>query len=380
MTDNKHFKGNKGEWSEVYVLFKLLADGILRSAVKVAEKTSAECKINEVIRSDSQKRQLRYHRHDNKIVDIFIDNELSSQIDVSCFSDEALQLYKDIVNSSGKSVTVKSAEKFLGIIKLDCLKAPSSDKSDITIDFHDNLAAGDVRCGFSIKSELGGAPTLLNASGATKFRFRIQGIDDSTAEILNAPDEEDLLKYKNLKKSKKYSSPKKILNRLLTRQAENKSSIIPEGCINTVFKDNLCFICDHFELILSSALLIYYGNNGKSRLTEIVNELKQQNPLNYSDKQLELYAYKFKRFLSSIALGMQPASPWNGYDEANGGYLIVAKNGDVLAYHIYHRNAFEDKLFNETKFDTPASRNNFGYIRKDEKGFFIDLALQIRFF
>lgn len=39
---------------------------------------------------------------------------------------------------------------------------------------------------------------------------------------------------------------------------------------------------------------------------------------------------------------MMPASVWSGIYDATGGYLIVKENGDVLCYHIYNRNAFEN--------------------------------------
>ena len=51
---------------------------------------------------------------------------------------------------------------------------------------------------------------------------------------------------------------------------------------------------------------------------------------------------------------MKPATIWNGIDEANGGYIIVTKQGDVLAYHIYNRNYFEKYLLNNTKYETAS--------------------------
>ncbi|MDD4541623.1 MAG: HpaII family restriction endonuclease, partial [Eubacteriales bacterium] len=90
---------------------------------------------------------------------------------------------------------------------------------------------------------------------------------------------------------------------------------------------------------------------------------------------------KFKKFLTSVALGMRPATMWDGIDEASGGYLIVKKDGNVVAYHLYNRNHFEEYLLKNTKFDTAStSRHDFGEIYEVDGSNFLNLNLQIRFF
>lgn len=88
-----------------------------------------------------------------------------------------------------------------------------------------------------------------------------------------------------------------------------------------------------------------------------------------------------KCFLTDIALGMMPTIVWTGKYEANGGYLVVKENGDVLCYHFYNKNLFEDYLYNNTRFETASStRNRFGFIEKQVDGSLIfKLNLQIRF-
>jgi type II restriction enzyme len=87
-----------------------------------------------------------------------------------------------------------------------------------------------------------------------------------------------------------------------------------------------------------------------------------------------------KRFLSDIALGMMPSKVWTGKLDATGGYLIVKGNGDILCYHIYNRNEFEEYLLKNTKLDTASSgRHDFGYIYKENEQLYFKLNLQIRF-
>lgn len=48
-----------------------------------------------------------------------------------------------------------------------------------------------------------------------------------------------------------------------------------------------------------------------------------------------MYAYKIKQFLLAFALGMTVSSPWDGCFNANGGYIVVKKDGDVIVASIF---------------------------------------------
>jgi HpaII restriction endonuclease len=92
------------------------------------------------------------------------------------------------------------------------------------------------------------------------------------------------------------------------------------------------------------------------------------------------YEYKIKHFLTDSALGMTGSKVWLGAYDITGGYLIVKKDGDVLCYHVYNRNQFEDYLFANTKLDTPSStRHEFGTVYEENEQLYFALNLQIRF-
>ena len=118
--------------------------------------------------------------------------------------------------------------------------------------------------------------------------------------------------------------------------------------------------------------------NSTKDLTANVND---QNPLNYDNQFAHtFYEYKLKRFLTDVALGMTPSKVWKGVYDATGGYLVVKENGDILCYHIYNRNQFEDYLFNNTKLETASStRHDFGKVYEENDRFYFKLNLQIRF-
>lgn len=84
--------------------------------------------------------------------------------------------------------------------------------------------------------------------------------------------------------------------------------------------------------------------------------------------------------MCEVALGMTPKKEWDGFTKAHGGYIIVKENGEIVCYHLYNRDEFEDYLFNNVKLDTPSTtKHKFGkfYKENDEKR--IKFNLQIRF-
>jgi type II restriction enzyme len=86
-----------------------------------------------------------------------------------------------------------------------------------------------------------------------------------------------------------------------------------------------------------------------------------------------------KKFLTDYALGMRAAEVWRRNYQAAGGYLIVKDDGELLCYHFYFAKNFEDYLYNNTKLETPDSRNNFGVIYSEGGTQKMKLNLQIRF-
>ncbi|MCR5833600.1 MAG: HpaII family restriction endonuclease [Selenomonadaceae bacterium] len=224
---------------------------------------------------------------------------------------------------------------------------------------HDIQTGINNICGFSIKSELGSAPTLLNASGATNFVYKIEGLNRDNMDEINSIDDNKKLIHR-IEAIKKYGS--------LTYFKMNRET----------FKENLSMIDTAMDYILASILLESYST-GKTDLQELIELVSEKNPLRYTNPK-KLYTYKIKKLLCSVALGMVPATEWDGHDKANGGYIIVTQTGNVVAYHIYNRDFFETYLLEHTKLDRPSTtRYNYGEIYLSEGSMFINLNIQIRF-
>lgn len=353
--------GNKGEWSELYALFKIIADKNIYAGDGDLNKIEEMMfPVISVLRNEiNNSIQFSY---DNDIVIVKGNNEF--RIPVSEFEDKAQQLLDTIINEENGTFAVEEAENFINSYESHSIKAKSTVKSDIVIVIHDKRTGTKPELGFSIKSQLGNPSTLLNAGETTNFKYEIinPNLSDSMIEEIN-----------------NINCRNKIKTRL-KNVLENSDSIKFINTQNNVFGNNLTLIDSSLKLIISRIVFLFFSTN-KSNLTDLTNMITQENPLHF-DLQNEhpFYEYKIKRLLSDIALGMMPGTVWKGQLDATGGYIIVKEDGDVLCYHIYNRNEFEDYLFKNTKLDTASSsRHKFGTIYKDNGKLYFNLNLQIRF-
>ena len=353
--------GNKGEWSEVYALFKLLGDKQLFAGDADLNKVEELFyPIIKIIRNESGG-NFEYEINSDLVIVSGGKEEL--RIPVKTFTEQSAKLLATIKGSTG-AFSIPEIETFMNSINCNSLKAKSTSKSDIRIVIHDQRINQTAELGFSIKSQLGGQATLLNAGKTTNFIYHISGFQPTVKEIQTINEIDTKSKIKDRIESVKQLGG--ILNYLSLEQ--------------DVFKNNLVLIDSLLPNILAEIVKTFYTSNLSTieSLTESINKI---NPLNYDNQFAHtFYEYKIKRFLTDVALGMTPSKVWNGIYDATGGYLIVKENGDVLCYHIYNRNQFEDYLFQNTKLETASSsRHGFGKIYTENGKVYFKLNLQIRF-
>lgn len=275
------------------------------------------------------------------------------RIPASVFLVEAENLLKAINENDG-AFGVPQIEVFMNSIYCDSLKAKSSDKTDIRIILHDRRTKINSEMGFSIKSQLGGDSTLLNASKATNFNFKVTGVDLSDDEITAI----NSINPKRNKVIEKVNAIKK-----------KGASLIFDKVENSTFRNNLVMLDGDLPAIIAN-LLLEQLNTGVSTLKELADKITETNPLQYDVEQASpFYAYKIKHLLTSVALGMMPATAWSGKFDANGGYLVVKKDGEILCYHFYDRNRFEDYLFSNAYLErSSTTRHEYASIIKETDG------------
>lgn len=354
--------GNKGEWSEIYTLFRLLAEGKVHAGDANMNKMALYYPIINIIREESQRYEYKPDTQQHIVV-IDEDGNEYARISMDKFMQESQSLLQAIKSTSKRAFEIPDTEAFMRTIGCTKLKAPSKDKADIHIVIHDLRTKMTPELGFSIKSQLGSPSTLLNAGDPTNIRYRITGgkMTDTELDEINAIEEH------------------------LPRMAaimEKGYKLEYSDIEHSTFKNNLLFLDMCMPEFIASCLICDSAPNATPSIKGAVEMVAKQNPFGFTGKDVTaFYEHKMKVLLLDAALGMTPAKEWKGRYDANGGYLVVKKDGEIVCYHFYNRNDVEDYLYNNTRFERASrSRYHFGSLYRGADGeVYIKLNLQIRF-
>ncbi|WP_047979901.1 HpaII family restriction endonuclease [Ornithinibacillus contaminans] len=355
-------KGNKGEWSEIYTFLKISAEGVLFGGDENLNKIDhIFYPVLSIIREE-QTNNYYYNQEDTTVRVVKDDGTEVLSVDKAIFGQKSKELLDILVHSSGRSFEFPSIEEFLEEVNVSRLKSDSSNKRDITIKVHDLSTHSEPTLGFSIKSRLGGSSTLLNPGEATNFIYEVQHINNDIIDQINSIQTRSKIKdrVKFLTNSKTTTKFKKIESSNFQLNLQMIDTLLPE--------------------MLGIMLFYYYGGLA-TKLRDLVDLLEEKNPLQFDQSSNHrFYEYKIKNFLTDVALGMTPQRGWTGVYDATGGYIVVKEDGEIVCYHIYNRNEFQEYLLNHTYLDTPSStRYNFGKAFGECDKVYIKLNLQIRF-
>ena len=383
MKSNCLFSGNKGEWSEPYVVLRLLAEGKLAQAdADMLPSPDDFATVIKIIRGD-----ITGVVEDDGAVVFTFEDEFGQchnlKTDQAKLAAQSARLFKSIC-------AIKRAEgafelpieeddlKFYGFRRLTnpAPKTQKTTKRDLKLRIK-SPKTGVATLGFSVKSEIGAPPTLLNASEPTNIIYRVKGLTKATAEAINA-----------------LTGPRKIMNRC-KMVLSNATSIEYEAYHSSVFADNLEVVDSALPKMLAELVKVHYfqqilapRNTRKAgafrdadKLSSAVELLSKNEP--YASKgRKDFCEIKIKRFLRSCALGLMPSEVWDGKDDASGGYIIVLPDGRLVALYVYNTNLFEKYLYESTIFERASTtRHNYMKLYPDgETGdYFLKLNLQIRF-
>lgn len=353
--------GNKGEWSELYVLIRLLADGKLLPANDIADSQNLYLPILRIFRNEDAAHQVEYRISRQDFIELYLNDSFVRKISTADLAKSAEFFLDAIVHGKGKgSFTIDGAESVMKNLCCQEIKASSNEKADIAMELHDPFTNFNRICGFSIKSDLGSAPTLFNASQATNFKFEVFGVS-----------------YEQMQEINSINTNHKVIDRMKRIPEIKFIEIVNSSRYKDTFSKNLLFVDTQMSIILAEMLKLFYVKN-ISDCALLAIELEEQDIFGFAVENF--YRHKIKKFLCAVALGFKPTDKWDGTDEANGGYIIVKESGSVTAYHLYNRNNFETYLLNNTKLETASTRRHkFGSIYVEDGRKFINLNLQVRF-
>ncbi|MDX9869474.1 MAG: HpaII family restriction endonuclease, partial [Candidatus Cloacimonadales bacterium] len=358
---------NKGEWSEAYVFLKILGDGKVTAGnsnegdfypILTVFKEN-ECIVYKIIHNDQKSYETDHvciERVDKKGIKKISSKELISKYSI---------LLNKIEEGKGRSFSIPEINKFLNKIGINRIKEGSQSKSDISLEIRDLKAIKDRLLSWSIKSFLGGKPTILNASDSTTFIYKINNIK-----------EEDLAKINSFNKLKSRDWLKERINYI---KSEHQISFVKIN--SSVFENNLKFIDTSLDRIISDMLLEFYSTKKLVAISDLIDKISENNILAIETNAKELYKAKLLSFIKASAFGMMPNVEWTGQYDIDGGLILALSDGLLKMYHLLYEKEEIDNIFYEnTKFETPSStRYKMGEIYKENGDFFFNLNLQIRF-
>mgnify|MGYP001229695144 FL=1 len=127
--------GNKGEWSEIYVLVSLLADGkLFQSDINLEKDYNNIYEIVKAYKSEGNY-NLEFGRT-NKVSLYRFENEIREYITsftLDELKDISRKLYEGIRDGKGKTFKIVEVDNFLNKASISKLKAESSSKSDLKL-------------------------------------------------------------------------------------------------------------------------------------------------------------------------------------------------------------------------------------------------------
>ena len=348
---------NKGEWTELLVLIKLLIEKQLFLSDEKLNASDTFFKINKVTTHNLEKEFFL-----SSLSTVIVKNKedrTQKEVNISeIINPEIINLLIDKIKGSSQTFEVPGFHIIQDGLGFDAVKGGNSNqKADILMDIENNLLVKQNE-GFGIKSYLGSKPTLLNASGTTNFIFRINGLEKSFLDEINA-----------------ISTATKLKDRI-GKIEQLGGSFEYVGAEREAMDFNLKMVDSEMPQIIGKMLLCFY----KERVSSLKAITKKMLGENASKDSETLLTTKIKKLLLDSLLGFFPGTKWNGSYEANG--TIVMKNsGDCVGFHIIEVDNLKNYLFENIKLDTPStSKHRFGKLYLENDGcLYFKLNLQLRF-
>ena len=348
---------NKGEWTELLVFIKLLLDKKLSLSDEKLNKNSNSLKINKVTTHNLDIEFLL-----SNLSTITIKNKedkTERNVNISeIINTNIINLLVSKIKDSSQTFEIPEFNIIQDTLGFNVIKGGNSNqKADILLDIENEQIQKENE-GFGIKSYLGSKPTLLNASGNTNFIFKINGLNKTYIDKINAIDTATKLKDR--------------LNKI--EELGGRFEYI--GAERDTMDFNLQMVDSEMPKLIGQILLCFYKERTSS-LVDICNKLLGDTTEN--DKRTLLIT-KVKKLLVDILLGFFAGTKWNGSYEANG-TIVMKNNGDCIGFHIIELDNLKNYLFENIKLDTPSTtRHRFGklYLEKDGELYF-KLNLQLRF-
>ena len=369
------FTATKRELGELYTFFRLLADGQVNMGTASAQIKENDLRPIAMIQRIEHDGARRYYIEQNDVRIVFGEIEKRTNLFVAKtdveetsfpredFDAAASMILSSLKSQSGEEIEVcDELEGFLDTVRIFDLEAKTEDRTDISIAFWHPEAP---LTGFSIRCRLSPMNPLLDGGRTANLKLEQSGVKFAvpTVNKVNALPE----------------SPNEVMERML--MIERLGGVLKYNDVaDKVFRCNLLMIDLHFPRMLSEMVRLMHLD-GITRINELVEHIKEINPLKIKDELINKHGYyehKMKQFLLALALGMRPAKIYNGTDSAIEGMLMTNGDGIVLCYHKSDSQTFADFLFQNTRLEKgPLEKDKYGFLERENGTYYFKLNVKI---
>ena len=367
------FYATKRELGELYVFFRLLADGSV--AMGTSQVTADETKRRPIalIQREEHNGTRRYYIEEKTVrmvsgsVDkggTFLPSETVLPAVPREDFDQAAGMVLELLKSvQGEEVEVDGAlEGFLDAVQIYDLEAKTDDRTDFQLAFG---YEGAPLTGFCVRCRLSPMNPLLDGGRTANLKWEQSGVKFAapTVNKINALPE----------------SPTEVTERML--MIERLGGVLKYADVaDRVFRCNLLMIDLHFPRLLGEMVKLMHLE-GTTRISELTERMKIVNPLKIKEELIQkhgFYEYKVKQFLLALAFGMRPAKIYNGTDSAVEGMMLADAAGQVLCYHRSEVRTFADFLFLNTRLEKGIlEKDKYGFLEKENGTYYFKLNVKI---
>lgn len=333
VSNSASWSGNIGEWGEAFVLLHLLAHNKLYNADSHGHKLEDEFGMVESIsRTETSGAELEFVVG-QEMIEILRNGETASEIPQDIFDEAAHSLFRELQEQKGNASHPQ--QQLLESLGCESLKASSRMKADLAARIYDGFISSRIKRDYSVKTLIGGLPSLANASSHSYIDYEISGFNEPLAAEINSIKGNGWV----------VSRVKKVLD---------YSNDTPKPVIRSrVFERNLRRCYWNAPEAVGMAFLYGQIHRGKPILESIL-DLEENNPFGYQRDELEDYENAIRRYLWGVVFDLDPGTLWKGPSQVDG-YLVATDSEEVLAYQVSRQRSFENYLLLHTHWDTPST-------------------------
>lgn len=383
---------NKGEVSEFYAFVYILGNRVIELVDGHLQLLGQSVTFLRVFRNEGIVYQFPQDGIvENDTLDIVRDDGRSSKIARGVIRSHADQLFRLIAQGDNISDDSPEIVRLKTLLQTEKLTAKSIDKSDLQGEVISSNQTHSHTLGFSVKSHVGSNPSLINSNHENSLLYyRVVPTDHERLTDKDRGLLEQIANDFNLPNDGKRTQIRSYLEIL----KKNGFRLKFEKTAKEALGYTLRIIDTKFPDILAEVLLEHYTYEKKSKkgdrrtLGELVDMCCTRRNLSpifqmlgqNSEEIINSARYKMQNFLLAFSTGASVSAKWDGHDQANGGIIIVLKDGRVVCLELFTRNSIGEYLLSNTVFDTPSlGRHGGGQLEKIGGDWFFGLQLQVRF-